>query len=157
MSNFGRTYQVLQQQEALMSTATWLKRLPLWSTGEEGRGNSQHTLCTFQILNHALPSQNDTIKFNFLEKVTQLGRPYAIPTVGAKSMRTKIGDWTGKLPNGTSLPLLALHHPATRLVRQELCPTPRATWYFSKKTLAKTLIKSQGLYVSFTNQKQYST
>lgn len=136
-----------------MSTATWLKRLPLRSTGEEGRCNSQGTLCTFQILNPALPSQNDTIKFNFLEKVAQLCGRSAVPIVGANSMRTTIGNWQGELPNGTSLPSLAPQHHATRLGRQELCPMPGTNSYFSKPSLAKILTKSQGLYVSFTNER----
>lgn len=107
---------LLHGQQALTSTTPWSEALPPGRTGKEGRRRSQWTPCTYQILNCALPGQNNTIKFNFLEEVTQLSGPHATSTVGANSMRTKIRDQQGELPPRAQV--CPRGHHTTTLTRQ---------------------------------------
>lgn len=139
------------QTAVLMRTTVWHEAVP----GERQVGErkpSQSTLCSLKILNHTLPTQNNIIKFNFLQKVTQLSGLKAIPTVGANNMRTKISDWHRKLPGGdyawgwgggaSLLPQPSNHH-VTRSGRQEPCPMPGTNQHSFKETLAKLIVNSQ--------------
>lgn len=134
-SDFGRRYCILHQQWALTSNETWLKTLPLRHSGEERRCNSQCTLCTSLIWNHALPSQKDTMKFNFLKKVTQLSGPYCHPHCWGKWRENKDRGLAGSCltdPDYHHWHCTTMHKAwkarALPKAREQICIFPRWPW-----------------------------